>query len=286
MADYTFSQLEGLWIQAGGSRALAPLMAAIALAESSGNPQAENRTDNGGTQTSWGLWQISDGTHSEPVPGILNPETNAKAAVAKYRSQGLGAWGTYTSGAYRQYLSGAAPTKPPADPAGSKSTSGGGGDLGQWASAIWTGLGVGLEQSPEFSGAGQAVLDPAQAIAGLTAPFVKIATAVDWFMQPNHWIRIFCGIGGGLLTVVGIWNLSHVGGQASSVTVQGTSIPTSAGGTLALPFGVLELGLGGVGLFVAFHNLPSTVVTFPDFLSHLRDEIHKTPSKAPEPVAA
>jgi len=33
-------------------------------------------------------------------------------AVAKYRSQGLGAWGTYDSGAYRQFLrGGVAPAK-------------------------------------------------------------------------------------------------------------------------------------------------------------------------------
>ena len=55
MADYTYGQLETLWTNAGGSKALAPLMAAIALAESGGNPGALNLTDNGGTQTSVGL---------------------------------------------------------------------------------------------------------------------------------------------------------------------------------------------------------------------------------------
>jgi hypothetical protein len=102
--DYTFSQLEQLWIQAGGAASLAPVMAAIALAESSGNPDAVNPTDNNGTQTSWGLWQISNGTHNMPVPGILSPLTNAQQAVAKLQSQGLSAWGTYDSGAYKQYL--------------------------------------------------------------------------------------------------------------------------------------------------------------------------------------
>ncbi len=101
---YTFAQLEGLWIQAGGSRALAPIMAAIALAESSGNPNAKNATDNGGRQTSWGLWQISDGTHNEPAPNILDPLVNAQQAVKKYQSQGLNAWGTYSSGAYEKYM--------------------------------------------------------------------------------------------------------------------------------------------------------------------------------------
>lgn len=104
MSTYSYGQLEGLWINAGGSPALAPLMAAIALAESGGDPTAENKTDNSGRQTSWGLWQISNGTHNEPVPGILDPETNAQQAVKKYKSQGLRAWGTYTSGAYQKYM--------------------------------------------------------------------------------------------------------------------------------------------------------------------------------------
>jgi Lysozyme like domain len=102
---YTYAQLEGLWINAGGSTALAPVMAAIALAESGGCSAALNATDNNGTQTSWGLWQISNGTHSQPVPNILSPTVNAQQAVAKYKSQGLNAWGTYDSGAYKAYIS-------------------------------------------------------------------------------------------------------------------------------------------------------------------------------------
>lgn len=101
---YSFAQLEALWINNGGSRALAPTMAAIALAESSGNPAATNPTDNNGRQTSWGLWQVSDGTHNMPRANILDPNVNAQAAVAKYKSQGLTAWGTYTSGKFRDFI--------------------------------------------------------------------------------------------------------------------------------------------------------------------------------------
>ena len=108
MTVYSYSQLEGLWIQAGGSRTLAPLMAAIALAESSGNSNALNLTDNGGTQTSVGLWQVSNGTHNYPA-AWATPLGNAREAVAKYNSQGLSAWGTYTSGAYKAFLHGGVP---------------------------------------------------------------------------------------------------------------------------------------------------------------------------------
>lgn len=103
---YTYAQLEQLWINAGGPRSVAPVAAAIALAESGGNPAATNPADNGGTQTSWGLWQISNGTHAQPVPGILSPNVNAAAAVAKYQAAGgWSPWGTYDSGAYAAYLS-------------------------------------------------------------------------------------------------------------------------------------------------------------------------------------
>jgi Lysozyme like domain len=105
MTGYTYAQLEGLWIQAGGSTATAPIAAAIAEAESGGQSTAVNPTDNNGTQTSWGLWQISNGTHGQPVPNILDPGVNASAAVAKYQANGWQPWGTYTSGAYKAFLS-------------------------------------------------------------------------------------------------------------------------------------------------------------------------------------
>lgn len=104
---YTYAQLMALWVNAGGSTATAPVAAAIALAESGGCSASLNDSDNGGTQTSWGLWQLSDGSHSQPVPNVMNPTVNAAAAVEKWRNHGesFSPWGTYTSGAYRKYLS-------------------------------------------------------------------------------------------------------------------------------------------------------------------------------------
>lgn len=90
---YNKSQLAQLWIQAGGPPDVANLMAAIALAESGGNPSIVNSIG------ASGLWQIHPGE-----PGDLNPLTNARDAVSKYRNQGLTAWQTYTNGAYRQFM--------------------------------------------------------------------------------------------------------------------------------------------------------------------------------------
>lgn len=138
ISRYTYAQLEALWIQAGGDRASAPIMAAIAMAESGGNPTATNHNHDGSIDR--GLWQINS------VHGNLStfdPMANAKAAVSiKNGPQGFSAWVTYTSGAYRQFLqNGASPD--PNMPGGSTSTATGQdasltGDLG---TAIGEGLG-------------------------------------------------------------------------------------------------------------------------------------------------
>lgn len=110
-STYSYAQLESIWLNAAqgtkyATSSWAALMAAIAEAESSGNPNSLNATDNGGTQSSYGLWQISTGTHTAPASNWNDPTENAKLAIAKLNSQGLSAWGTYDSGAYKQFLSG------------------------------------------------------------------------------------------------------------------------------------------------------------------------------------
>lgn len=95
-----FPQLENLWIQAGGNPVLAPIMAAIAMAESSGNPTNYNGNDPYGG--SFGLWQIN-GANTMAYGGawnegeLYNPLYNAEAAVGILKSQGLGAWSTWKS---------------------------------------------------------------------------------------------------------------------------------------------------------------------------------------------
>jgi len=97
---YSYAQLEGLWINAGGSSTLAPVMAAIAEAESGGCSTAQNPS--GAT----GLWQILGAVNPADQNSLTDPAVNAKEAVLKYQSQGPGAWTTYTSGAYKAYLNG------------------------------------------------------------------------------------------------------------------------------------------------------------------------------------
>lgn len=95
---YTYAQLEGLWIQAGGPRSMAPLMAAIAEAESGGDTNARNPS--GAT----GLWQIKGAVNPGDQSTLTSPPVNAREAVLKWKTQGLTAWTTYTSGAYKAFL--------------------------------------------------------------------------------------------------------------------------------------------------------------------------------------
>lgn len=81
-----------------------PLAAAVAMAESGGNPDALGDPQFGG---SYGLWQINLPAHPEysSDPTVLyDPTTNAQAAF-KISSGGTNwkPWTTYRTGAYKPY---------------------------------------------------------------------------------------------------------------------------------------------------------------------------------------
>jgi hypothetical protein len=73
----TPDELKQLWIQAGGNPQSAPLAAAIALAESAGNPNATHTNSSGSIDR--GLWQINS-IHG--ALSTLDPLANARAAVS------------------------------------------------------------------------------------------------------------------------------------------------------------------------------------------------------------
>lgn len=204
---YSYAQLEQLWINAGGPKDVAYIAAAIALAESGGDPSSNNYTDNNGTQTSWGLWQISDGTHNEPVPNIDDPTVNAQQAVAKYTARGnFSDWGTYDSGAYKQFLNGQVP------PSGGSGGSGGGGNSSPPQSAtllssgpggfswipnpfwdIWNNLfgnpTGGIISAPSGNPL-NALGDISKSLATVATDITKLFQWLAWLFQPSSWLRI------------------------------------------------------------------------------------------------
>lgn len=100
MTTLSDSQIAGLAQGAGFTGSQIPIMVAIALAESSGNPGATHTNSNGSTD--YGLWQINS-VHNFSG-NLLDPQVNAAAARTVFNSQGFQAWSTYNSGAYTRYL--------------------------------------------------------------------------------------------------------------------------------------------------------------------------------------
>lgn len=102
------TDLAQLWIDAGGSPAVANTMAAIAEAESGGQVGSKSPQNSNGTYD-YGLWQINSAhTQFDAQKLLTDPLYNAQAAVSVFKSQGFGAWTTYTDQKYKQFLAGAA----------------------------------------------------------------------------------------------------------------------------------------------------------------------------------
>lgn len=86
--------------------------AAVAMAESAGDPNATNIVTHpapgNGPERSFGLWQVN--TLAWPAydeTSLLDPTYNARAAYAiSNGGRDWSPWSTYTNGAYRQYLGG------------------------------------------------------------------------------------------------------------------------------------------------------------------------------------
>ena len=186
MTAYSYGQLETLWLDtAKGTKyatdAWAVLMAAIAMAESGGRSDAYNPSG------ASGLWQILGAVHAADQPQLFNPQVNASEALAKLQSQGLGAWETYTNGAYKQYLkSGVNPASLPTSPgtSGTPASGSGGASL----------LGLSL---PGWS-----------LVTGAFNDADAILKAALWLFNPSNWVRILIGLSAAGLLAFGLFALS------------------------------------------------------------------------------
>jgi hypothetical protein len=106
-----YDQLKNVAKGAGFNDADASRMAAIAMAESSGNPKAHNSTP---PDNSYGLWQINMIGNLGPArrkqlgissnEQLFDPVTNAKAAKLIKDSQGWNAWTVHKTGAYKKFM--------------------------------------------------------------------------------------------------------------------------------------------------------------------------------------
>jgi hypothetical protein len=131
------AQLLQLAQGAGFSGNDAQTMAAIIKAESSGNPYAHN-TNRATGDNSYGLSQINMIDALGPArrkqfglksnEQLLDPQTNLRAAKQVKDSSGFGAWTTFKSGKYKQFLpelqktAAGLPNNPPTTPPSQQTT--------------------------------------------------------------------------------------------------------------------------------------------------------------------
>lgn len=163
---------------------LAITMVAIAGAESSYNKDADNGI-------AAGLWQVNYRAHTQwSASQLKDPETNAGAAAQVYKSQGLGAWTTYTNGAYKRFI--------PQATTAVNSIFNNPGNLGQDAST--------------------AASDVANTVTGgisdLASPLTDIAKAVSFIFS----LQFLYIVGGGVLLIVGLIMLIRSTSAGKTIT--------------------------------------------------------------------
>jgi hypothetical protein len=187
MAKLSQAQI-AMYAQAAGM-ANPALMAAIAMAESDeGDPMAHNALP---PDDSYGLWQVNMigklGDNRRKQFGLksneelYNPAVNARVAASILKSQGLSAWSTYTSGAYKKYYNGSSVTqaglKDPEDKI------------------------LGLSGMDVWGNAAGAVGDGANAVGDAVEVVVKGA---EWVSNPSNWLRVLYVILGGGVVIAGL----------------------------------------------------------------------------------
>lgn len=186
-------ELKRLWVQAGGNPAAASTAAAVAYAESSGNPGAmgDIKLQTSTWGPSVGLWQIRSlnaqrGRGGQRDAGAnTDPLTNARNAVAiSNNGTNFGPWSTFKSGAYRRYLNGAA-----------------GGSL----PAGVTAPGAGGKPTDPLGGVVDSITN------AIGAPFGSIAdslSVIHKLTMPETWVRIMAGLFGFGLVGIGVYTLT------------------------------------------------------------------------------
>lgn len=190
----TQSEIYSLALSVGLSPAKAKVAAAIAMAESSGNPNAHNPIP---PDDSYGLWQINMYKGLGPDrrkqfglsanSDLFNPATNAKA-MASISSKGgnFSAWSTYTNGRYQKYLS--APVADQTKDPGFLET------INQWTRNL---VGAG-------AGAVPGVSEAASVAGGVGAIAENTSKAAVWLSNSENWVRIAYVTAGTVVAIAGL----------------------------------------------------------------------------------
>ena len=202
------SDIEGLAVSVGLTPTQAATAAAVAMAESGGNPKSHNTNTLTG-DNSYGLWQINMlgdlGPDRRRRFGItsndqlFDPQTNARAmAILSSGGSNFDAWSTVKRGDYKRFLSSPAGRAADAAQSGVAAV---GGAIGDTASNLTAGVDT---VTDTVAKAGQVLVK-----------------ATAWASNAQNWVRVGYVVGGGVLVAVVIGKLAAgtpVGQAASKIT--------------------------------------------------------------------
>jgi len=143
---YSSSDIASALIRAGVPASVVPTLTAVSGAESRFGANPVSPPNKNGSRD-WGVFQINDAAHPQmggAKVASLPLDQQAALAAQIYRSEGLNAWTTYKSGAYKSFLGGSTPATSGAPPAAKPtgvgaaiaSLTAGSGDAGQGPSPI------------------------------------------------------------------------------------------------------------------------------------------------------
>jgi hypothetical protein len=223
---YSIAGLENLWIAAGGDATAAPQAAAIAEAESSGNPGDYNGSDPSGG--SYGLWQIN-GSHASELSNIsgwqTDPLANAKAAVLVWTNAGR-SFGNANGGPWQAEFIPGSSGSANYQAALAKEESGNIGDVPQLGTGSRPGAGLAGAVGQPSTTPGQTVAQQtgSQAVAQVTGGAAGVLSTLQtswatfWSAHPS-WIIL-----AGIVLALVAWSLI-AGGSTVNVDGGGAAPP-------------------------------------------------------------
>jgi hypothetical protein len=207
---YTLAKSVGL----NDSRA--KVAAAVAMAESSGNPNAHNAVP---PDDSYGLWQINMLGRMGPErrrqfklsanSDLYNPAANARAMKSISSNGGnFSPWSTYTNGAYRKFLDNAV-----TDDLGYLDS------IAQWTKNL---LGQGKDAVSSVPGAAEA----AAVATGVNTLGSVVGKSAVWVSNSENWLRVAYVGGGAAIVIAGLVMIVQSTKAGRTVTKTATNVVT------------------------------------------------------------
>lgn len=196
------SEIYSLAKSVGLSDSRAKVAAAVAMAESGGNPNAHNDVP---PDDSWGLWQINMIGSMGPArraqfglssnSQLTDPKTNAKAMKAiSFGGGNFNPWSTYTNGSYRKWLSNDVKDD-----------------------------GSGKSHIPIIGGAIDSAQDTAHALSTIASVTGKSAV---WLSDVKNWERIAFVVVGSVIGIVGVFMIVQQTGPGKAATKLAATVAT------------------------------------------------------------